>query len=513
MEGISSTFCRALVSTANKTGLIPFLLALKKHNIEILATGSTAQLCRDNGIDVVEVADYTGFPEILDGRVKTLHPHIHAGILSRREQDQVVLDQHKIGLIDLVVVNLYPFAQTIAKADCTAEQAIENIDIGGPTLLRAAAKNHQYVTAVVDPSDYDRVLQQVCDHGNTTLRLRKELAAKVFRHTAQYDALINTYLQPKALPSTVSLQQPTPLRYGENPQQKAFLINQPRIKQSLAAAEPIQGKALSYNNLMDANAALRCIRGFTSAQPVCAIIKHATPCGMATGQTLSQAYTKALKTDAQSAFGGIVALNQVVDGITAQAMSGQFMEVLLAPGYSAEALEILAAKKNCRVLTVDVNNVRDQWQLNSIDGGYLIQTDDNDIVSEADWVCVTENQPSEQQRRDMAFAWQVVRQVKSNAIVYVKQGMTLGIGTGQTSRVFSAKIALMKAEEAGLEVNGAVMASDAFFPFADGVEVALAQGIKTIIQPGGSKRDAEVIAAANRQGAVMVFTGTRHFRH
>lgn len=518
---------RALISTSNKQGLVEFAQQLCRLKVEIIATGGTAQLLIKNHIPIIEVADYTGFPEIMNGRVKTLHPKIHGGILARHGIDDEVLAQHQIPFIDLVVVNLYPFQQTISQPKCTFSQAIEQIDIGGPTLLRAAAKNHQFVTVIVDPNDYPILLDEINQYGCSLAATRKRLANKTFQHTAAYDAAIAQFLKeqlssPEAkndlFPKQTSIQlnKQYDLRYGENPHQQAACYRQNSVTTtgSLSAAKLMQGKPLSYNNLIDADAALNCVQSFTTA-PACVIVKHATPCGVALGNDLNEAYQKALQTDPTSAFGGIIAVNQTLDEKTiATLINKQFIEVLLAPDYTNTALNLLANKPNIRVLAFgQVTNQRPSLQYHSISGGMLIQQTDQLQIQKTDLHIVTKRQPSIREWDDLLFAWQVVKYVKSNAIVYAKDGATYGIGTGQTSRVFSAKIAIIKAEEAKLPLSGTVMASDAFFPFADGIEIAAAAGITAVIQPGGSKRDSEVIAAANQANLAMVFTGARHFRH
>ncbi len=518
---------RALISTSDKTGLVDFALALHSLGIEIIATGGTSKLLQSNNIPVIDVADITGFPEIMDGRVKTLHPKIHGGLLARRGTDDAILEQHQIQPIDLLVVNLYPFQETIAKSDCSLASAIENIDIGGPTMLRAAAKNYHDVTVVVDPADYLAVLDEIKTCGNTSKTTRQQLALKTFTHTAQYDAAISHYLSQRFKSTTEPLDTDFPdtmeltfdksldLRYGENPHQGAAAYTDPHAPAGcLANATLIQGKPLSFNNLMDSEGALNCLRELDSQIPGCVIVKHATPCGAAYGDNLTEAYQKALSTDPTSAFGGIIAVNQTLDAQTAQTMiDAQFIEVLLVPAISEEAKTIVAKKKNCRVLVCGQAPIHSAQTLHSISGGVLIQQADALITDPNTFKIVTQKKPTKHEMEDLLFAWYVVKFVKSNAIVYAKDGMTLGLGTGQTSRVFSARIAALKAEEAGLSLIGAAMASDAFFPFADGVEVAAQAGITSVIQPGGSKRDDEVIAAADKLGLVMVMTGSRHFRH
>lgn len=478
---------RALISVSNKTGIVEFAQQLVNLKVELIATGNTANLLKQHNITVTEISDFTGFPEILDGRVKTLHPKIYGGILARRGQDDDVLTQHNLQPIDLVVVNLYPFAEN---------NTLENIDIGGPTLLRAAAKNHEYVTVVVNPQDYVAVLEQLKRDKNTTLALRKTLAGKVFQHTTQYDQSIARFFSGNS-----------ELRYGENPHQKSQFYTENPLNL-------IQGKALSYNNLVDADAALGCVLECPKDISACVIVKHATPCGVALGKNSLEAYEKAYQCDAQSAFGGIIAFNKVVDESTAKIIvDKQFVEVILAPDITESAKNILNTKPNCRVLLYD-DNLISQQSTRTVLGGVLLQENDRlNTYDLADLKTVTHKKPSEIELHDLRFAQTVVKHVKSNAIVYAKNQQTLGIGGGQTSRVFSAKIAVLKAEEAGLDLSGAVMASDAFFPFADSIEIAAKAGISAIIQPGGSKNDHAVIDKANQLGLSMVFTGARHFRH
>lgn len=526
---------RALISVSDKSGLVPFAQQLSLLNYDILATGGTAKLLQENSITIIEVADYTGFPEIMDGRVKTLHPKIHGGLLGRRGTDDNTMAEHGISPIDLLVVNLYPFQQTIAKDDCTLEKAIENIDIGGPTMLRSAAKNHADVTVIVNPEDYSRVINELTETGNTTLATRQYLAQQTFAHTAQYDTAIAGYLQQQfsenktstddsnspssaELPNDLHLhfQKKLELRYGENPHQASALYNSNKtLPGSLTDAKQLQGKPLSFNNLMDSDAALNCVRSLNPNQPACVIVKHATPCGVGQSDSQLTAYDKAFATDSSSAFGGIIAFNTECDAKSAEKItSQQFVEVILAPSFSTAALEILAKKKNLRVLACDEPDfTQSRYTHHSVTGGLLIQSADQKIITESDVTIASKRQPTTTEMADMLFAWHVVKYVKSNAIVYAKDQATLGIGTGQTSRVFSAKIAALKAQEANLSLTGAAMASDAFFPFADGIEVAAAAGIRSIIQPGGSIRDEEVIACADQHDIAMVFTGIRHFRH
>jgi phosphoribosylaminoimidazolecarboxamide formyltransferase/IMP cyclohydrolase len=515
---------RALISVSDKTGIVEFAQQLQKSGVEILSTGGTAKLLTENGISVIEVADYTGFPEMMDGRVKTLHPKIHGGILGRRGTDDAVMDQHDIPSIDLVAVNLYPFEQTVAKPDCDLATAIENIDIGGPTLLRAAAKNHADVTVVVDNADYQKVIDDMSAHqGEVKDSVRYQLAVKAFEHTARYDGAIANYLgtisegyERQAFPQTLSLQykQVQTMRYGENPHQQAAFYREHNVSESsIAAARQLQGKELSYNNVADTDAALECVKQFNEG-PACVIVKHANPCGVAFGADLLDAYNRAYNTDPESAFGGIIAFNQELDIDTARAIiDRQFVEVIVAPSIAEDALPVFGEKKNVRIL------VTGQWPDESlkrldfkrINGGLLVQDADLELLKETR--VVTKLEPSDAQLSHLLFAWRVAKFVKSNAIVYAKDGMTIGVGAGQMSRINSARIAGIKAEQAGLEVPGSVMASDAFFPFRDGIDKAAEAGISAVIQPGGSMRDEEVIAAADEHGMAMVFTGMRHFRH
>jgi phosphoribosylaminoimidazolecarboxamide formyltransferase / IMP cyclohydrolase len=514
---------RALISVSDKTGIIEFARALAERDIEILSTGGTSKLLTQNDVPVTEVSEYTGFPEMMDGRVKTLHPKIHGGILGRRGTDDRVMKENGIGGIDLIVVNLYPFEETVAKPDCDLETAIENIDIGGPTMLRAAAKNHKDVTVVVDAADYERVLSEMSSNGNAvTLTTRFDLAVKTFEHTARYDAAIANYLgcrlgeEVSDFPRTLSLQfkQQQSMRYGENPHQKAAFFVEHRIDEaSVATARQLQGKELSYNNIGDTDAALECVKSFDEG-PACVIVKHANPCGVAYGESLLQAYDRAYSTDPESAFGGIIAFNGELDGDTAQAIvDRQFVEVIIAPAISEAAIEAVSAKKNVRLLCCGewTSEAIHRTEYKRVNGGLLVQ--DTDLPLTHEIKVVTQRQPSEQEMRDLLFTWRVAKFVKSNAIVYGRDGMTIGVGAGQMSRVNSARIAAIKAEHAKLEVKGSVMASDAFFPFRDSIDNAAQAGIAAVIQPGGSMRDEEVIAAANEHGMAMVFTGMRHFRH
>jgi phosphoribosylaminoimidazolecarboxamide formyltransferase/IMP cyclohydrolase len=513
------TVRRALISVSDKRGLIPFAEGLSKLGIEILSTGGTCRSLRDAGIHVVEVSEKTGFPEIMDGRVKTLHPTIHGGLLGRRGTDEAVMEEHGIEPIDLLAVNLYPFEQTIARADATIDDAIENIDIGGPAMIRAASKNHDSVAVVVDPDDYDDVLESL-KNDLLSLDARRTLAAKAYAHTASYDTAITKYLSSsldqnplgdRILYSGSLVER---MRYGENPHQEAaFYIDQQAPKGSLATADQLQGKALSYNNIADSDAALECVKQF--AAPACVIVKHANPCGVAVAGGILEAYEKAFKTDPTSAFGGIIAFNRPLDVATAKSIiDRQFVEVIVAPEIGDDAAEILKEKKNVRVLrTGDWAESSGGFDFKKVSGGLLVQGSDMGRITADDLKVVTDKAPTPEQIEDMLFAWTVVKYVKSNAIIFCKDNMTIGVGAGQMSRVYSTKIAAIKAADEELEVKGSVMASDAFFPFRDGIDAAAETGIAAIIQPGGSMRDDEVIQAANEHGLAMVFTGMRHFRH
>lgn len=515
---------RALLSVSDKTHLLDFAKQLHTHGIELLSTGGTAKLLSDNDIPVIEVSDYTGFPEMMDGRVKTLHPKIHGGILARRGTDDAVMQKHDIPGIDLVIVNLYPFAETIAKENCTLEDAIENIDIGGPTMVRAAAKNHAHVAIVVNPSDYSLILQELeGNNGSISKELRFKLASKAFEHTAGYDGMIANYLgsivengKAEGFPSTFNTQfklaQTT--RYGENSHQKgAFYISGNQTGANISTAKQLQGKELSYNNIADTDAALECVKQFSSDEPTCVIVKHANPCGVAIGTDLLDAYGRAFNTDTESAFGGIIAFNQELDEKTAQTIiDKQFVEVIIAPSITQGAVETVSTKKNVRLLECgEFGEAMPRLDYKRVNGGLLVQDADLDLYEKLD--IVTQRSPSEEEMRDLLFAWKVAKFVKSNAIVYCKDNMTIGVGAGQMSRINSARIAGIKAEQANLTVTGSVMASDAFFPFRDGIDAAADAGIVAVIQPGGSMRDEEVISAANEAGMAMVFTGMRHFRH
>jgi phosphoribosylaminoimidazolecarboxamide formyltransferase/IMP cyclohydrolase len=512
-----------LLSVSNKEGLPDFARALRGRGVTLLSTGGTARLLRTEGIETIDVAQVTGFPEIMDGRVKTLHPKIHGGLLGRRGVDDAVMAQHGIEPIDLLAVNLYPFAATIARRGSTFDDAIENIDIGGPAMVRAAAKNHDHVTVIVDPLDYGAVLAEfAATDGTVGAETRLRLATKAFAHTAQYDAAVASYLDSQvrgtqtSFPEWLALhyRKRMDLRYGENPhQQAAFYLSAQPHGASVGTASQLQGKDLSYNNLADADTAFECVRQFDA--PACVIVKHANPCGVAVAGTLLAAYDLAYRTDPTSAFGGIIAFNRELDGDAANALlERQFVEVLVAPGLNAEAREACARKDNVRVLvTGDAGPVAPDLELRTINGGLLAQTRDVANVAREDLQVVTRAVPSRQQLDDLVFAWRVCKHVKSNAIVFARDGATIGIGAGQMSRVVSTRIAGMKARDEGLDPTGSVMASDAFFPFRDGLDAAAEQGVTAVIQPGGSRRDAEVIAAADEHGIAMVFTGIRHFRH
>ncbi len=524
----------ALLSVSDKTGIVDFARALASRGVRLLSTGGTAKLLAEAGLAVTEVAAHTGSPEILDGRVKTLHPKIHGGLLARRDSadHMQTIQEQGIDRIDMLVVNLYPFRETVAKPDCTFADAVENIDIGGPAMLRAAAKNHGTeaggVTVVIDPADYPRVLAEIDATGSTSFGLRLALATKVYAHTSAYDGAIAAWLsslteaQPaqevaparNTWPNVLTLQvrQQQVLRYGENSQQRAAFYVDPTCPAGLLANfVQLQGKELSYNNIGDADAAWDCVRSFDT--PACVIVKHANPCGVAVADTPLAAYRKAFKTDPTSAFGGIIAFNRPVDLATAKAISGQFVEVLLAPAYDDAALSLLAAKKNVRVLTVPMGDGHNDIDVKRVGGGWLVQTPDSFTIDQSDLRVATRKKPSAAQLRNLMFAWKVAKYVKSNAIVFCGNNMTLGVGAGQMSRIDSARIASIKAENAGLSLKGSAVASDAFFPFRDGLDVVVAAGATSVIQPGGSMRDDEVISAADEHGIVMVLTGMRHFRH
>jgi phosphoribosylaminoimidazolecarboxamide formyltransferase / IMP cyclohydrolase len=520
---------RALLSVSDKTGLVELARWLAEHNVEILSTGGTARLLMGKGLTVREVSSYTGFPEIMDGRVKTLHPKIHGGLLGRRGVDDAVMTLHQIAPIDLLVVNLYPFAETVAKPNCGYAEAIEHIDIGGPAMLRAAAKNHESVSVVVDPTDYTALLQELeANAGCTSLELRSRLAAKAFAHTARYDTMVASYLADRhrgdgdghpaeRFPATLPLvfDKVQDLRYGENPHQNAAFYRTPALRGvSISTATILQGRDLSFNNIADSDAAIECVRQF--AEPACVIVKHANPCGVAVAASPLEAYDRAYRTDPTSAFGGIIAFNRELDVTTAAAIiDRQFVEVLAAPAVSADAVKALSARPNVRVLVLgDLSRTpAGELEFRSVTGGLLTQTRDTGNVEVADLKVVTRRKPTHAELADLQFAWRVCKFVKSNAIVFARDRSTIGVGAGQMSRVYSTRVAAMKAADERLEIEGSVMASDAYFPFRDGLDVAVEYGIRAVIQPGGSRNDAEVIAAADEHGIAMVFTGMRHFRH
>jgi len=522
----SGAIRRALISVSDKTGIVPFAQALSDLNIEILSTGGTYKLLASENISAIEISDYTGFPEMMDGRVKTLHPKVHGGILARRDIDQKVLIEHDIPPIDLVVVNLYPFEAAVANPNCDLPTAIENIDIGGPTMLRAAAKNNKFVAAVVNPSDYDRVIELLTrNDGSLDQQTRFDFAVKTYEHTAAYDGAIANYLGTKLeqsdkssiFPRTFNTQfiKSQEMRYGENPHQKAaFYVEKTPKDASISSAQQLQGKALSYNNIADTDAAVECIKSFS--EPACVIVKHANPCGVAIAETPLKAYELAFQTDPTSAFGGIIAFNREFDAESARRITEQqFTEVIIAPSVSEEALAVTAVKKNVRVLTCGQwdSERTAEFDYKRVNGGLLVQDRDIHKISKDDLTVTSKRAPTDDELRDLMFAWRVAQYVKSNAIVYCKNNQTIGIGAGQMSRVYSAKIAGIKAADENLQVEGSVMASDAFFPFRDGIDAAAQAGITAVIQPGGSMRDQEVIAAADEAGMAMVFTGLRHFRH
>ena len=519
------TIKQALISVSDKTGIVEFAQALSQCGVTILSTGGTAKELKNAGIDVIEVSDYTGFPEMLDGRVKTLHPKIHAGILAQRDlpAHMEIMKKMSFSAIELVVVNLYPFSKTIAKVSSSLEEAIENIDIGGPTMVRAAAKNYKNVTVVTDPEDYNSVLNEIRSNDCiVSQEYRFHLACKAFSHTAAYDSVISNYLtgissdgQHKSFPASLNLNFTIAqdLRYGENPHQEAafYRDHSSAAPGSLANYTQLQGKELSYNNIADADAAWECVKTFDS--PACVIIKHANPCGVAVSDNPLMAYKTALATDPTSAFGGIIAFNRELDGVTAEAVIKQFVEVIIIPSITNEARDILAQKKNVRVLILHLTGGNNTLDFKRVGGGLLVQAPDNLNIDTSHLKVVTRVQPTQQEMKDLLFAWRVAKFVKSNAIVFCLNGQTLGIGAGQMSRVDSARIASIKAQNSELTLDGSVVASDAFFPFRDGLDVVVRAGAKAIIQPGGSMRDEEVIAAADEHGVTMVFTNTRHFRH
>ncbi|MEO7064074.1 MAG: bifunctional phosphoribosylaminoimidazolecarboxamide formyltransferase/IMP cyclohydrolase [Dokdonella sp.] len=515
---------RALLSVSDKTGLVDLARGLDALGIALISTGGTARSLRDAGLPVTEVSALTGFPEIMDGRVKTLHPTVHGGLLGRRGIDDAVMAEHGIAPIDLLIVNLYPFEHSVAVPDCTFANGIENIDIGGPAMLRAAAKNHDHVAVVVEPTDYAELLEAL-SNGGTSLSFRRCLAAKTYSHTARYDGLIANWLgarvdaeKPEAFPPSLHLafERRQSLRYGENPHQGAALYVEKSVPRgTVASARVLAGKELSYNNIADADAALECVKAFQKT-PACVIVKHANPCGVALGANLLEAYDRAYACDPESAFGGIIAFNHRLDGLTARTIvKRQFVEVIAAPDFDDDAIAAIAAKPNVRVLaTGDWDEQPPQaLDFKRISGGLLVQDADRDTLLLTDLKVVSKRVPDSEELRDLLFAWHVAVFVKSNAIVYVRGSRTIGIGAGQMSRITSARIAALKAADAQLEVAGSVMASDAFFPFRDGIDAAAQAGIRAVIQPGGSMRDAEVIAAADEHDMAMVFTGARHFRH
>ena len=514
---------RALVSVSDKSGVVEFARALAALGVQILSTGGTARLLEKEGVGVTEVSAHTGFPEMLDGRVKTLHPMIHGGILARRDSREHMAAIGKAGIapIDLIVVNLYPFQATVADPDCRLDTAIENIDIGGPAMLRAAAKNYTGVAVVADPADYARVLEEIRSSGGVAEATRFALAKKVFAHTAGYDGAIANYLSSLdenqkrgAYPEVLNLQfrKVQDMRYGENPHQSAAFYRDTRpVAGGLAACRQIQGKALSYNNVADSDTAWECVKSFT--EPACVIVKHANPCGVAIAGNPLAAYRKAFKTDPTSAFGGILAFNRALDRAAAEEIGKQFAEVIIAPRVEADARAFLAAKQNLRVLEVPVSHEVQAHDFKRIGGGLLVQSSDVKVLERKDLKVASKKQPTEAQWTDLLFAWKVAKYVKSNAIVFCRDGATVGVGAGQMSRIDSARIAAIKAQSAGLAIAGSVVASDAFFPFRDGLDAVIDAGAAAVIQPGGSVRDEEVIAAADERGIAMVFTGVRHFRH
>ncbi|MGE0875067.1 MAG: bifunctional phosphoribosylaminoimidazolecarboxamide formyltransferase/IMP cyclohydrolase [Burkholderiales bacterium] len=513
----------ALLSVSDKAGIVEFARALVSLGFAIVSTGGTAKLLEKEGIAATEVSAHTGFPEMLDGRVKTLHPAIHGGLLARRDipAHMKTIAEAGIAPIDLVVVNLYPFQATVADPDCRLEEAVENIDIGGPAMLRSAAKNHAAVAVVVDPADYAAIIAELRDAGEVSAATRFALAKKVFAHTAAYDGAIANYLTSldetgarRTYPDVLTLQftKAQDMRYGENPHQSAaFYRDAAPVPGGIAHYRQVQGKELSYNNIADSDAAWECVKSFT--EPACVIVKHANPCGVAIGDSLHAAYTQAFRTDPVSAFGGIIAFNRALDRATAEAVGAQFAEVIIAPRVEPDARELLAAKQNLRVLEVPLSHEVQAQEFKRVGGGLLVQSADARPVARSGLRVVTKKPPAEAQFADLLFAWKVAKHVKSNAIVYVRDGMTLGVGAGQMSRVDSARIAAAKAQAAGLSLQGSCAASDAFFPFRDGLDVVIDAGAGAVIQPGGSVRDDEVIAAADERGVAMVFTGVRHFRH
>ena len=507
---------RALLSVSDKTGIVELARALHAEGVALLSTGGTFKAIEAAGVPVTEVSAHTGFPELMDGRVKTLHPKIHGGILGRRGQDEEVMEAHGIEPIDAVIVNLYPFAETVARPDCTLALAIENIDIGGPAMVRSSAKNHKDVLVVVDPEDYPSVVEAL-KNGGTSLDQRRGFAVKAFRHTARYDAMVAAYLGdngdfPESL--TLTFDKAQKMRYGENPHQSAaFYRESGDLSGTIAGLQQLQGKALSYNNVADTDAALECVKVFDS--PACVIVKHANPCGVAEAEDIGAAYDLAFASDPTSAFGGIIAFNRLLDGATLEAiLDRQFVEVVIAPDVDEAAVDVARRKKNVRLLNAGAFTGRSRGlELKRVGGGLLVQSADELCWGEAGLTTVTDRAPTDAELADLAFAWKVAWFVKSNAIVYAKDRQTIGVGAGQMARVTSAIIAGIKAKDADLVVSGSVMASDAFFPFRDSIDAAAEAGITAIVQPGGSMRDGEVIEAANEHGIAMVFTGVRHFRH
>jgi phosphoribosylaminoimidazolecarboxamide formyltransferase/IMP cyclohydrolase len=507
---------RALVSVSDKTGIVEFVKGLIEAGVEVISTGGTKKLLQENGLNVIGISEVTGFPEIMDGRVKTLHPNIHGGLLAVRDNETHVAQMNELGIqpIDFVVVNLYPFKQTIAKQDVTFEDAIENIDIGGPTMIRSAAKNHEYVAVIVDPTDYSAVLTELKENGDVSKEAKRKLAAKVFRHTAAYDALISEYLtkqtgeeSPETI--TVTFEKKQDLRYGENPHQKATFYKSPFVAaSSIAYAKQLHGKELSYNNINDADAALSIVKEFE--QPAVVAIKHMNPCGVGIGADIHEAYQRAYEADPVSIFGGIVAANREIDKVTAENLHEIFLEIIIAPSFSQEALDILQSKKNLRLLTVDIAKEQAANKMTSVQGGLLVQEEDTLSLEDANITIPTKRQPTEQEWEDLKLGWKVVKHVKSNAIVLTKDHMTIGVGAGQMNRVGAANIAIA---QAGEKAMGASLASDAFFPMDDTVEAAAKAGVTAIIQPGGSIRDEDSIKKADEYGIAMVFTGVRHFKH
>ena len=518
---MSQAIRRALISVSDKTGIVELAQALADKGVELLSTGGTAGLIAEQGIAVTEISDYTGFPEMMAGRVKTLHPKVHGGILGRRGVDESIMLEHGIEPIDLVIINLYPFQKTVANPDCSLEDAIENIDIGGPAMVRAAAKNHASVTVVVDPADYAQLLQEMAADNALQDSTRFSLAIKAYEHTAQYDGAIANYFgrllednQPQEFSRTLNLQyhHAMSMRYGENPHQSAaFYTAAGNSEPSVSNAKLIQGKALSFNNIADTDAALECVKQYND--PCCVIVKHANPCGVAIAENIHEAYQRAFSTDPESAFGGIIAFNRPLDAATAATIiDKQFVEVIIAPGILEGAREAVASKENVRLLSCEQwTEALARFDYKHVNGGVLVQRADQMLYQGLE--VVSDIKPDDQQMQDLVFAWQVAKFVKSNAIIYAREQMTIGVGAGQMSRINSARIAAIKAGLAGFEVAGSVMASDAFFPFRDGIDAASEVGISAVIQPGGSMRDDDVIAAANEHGMAMVFTGMRHFRH